>query len=225
LIEHRPLKEEDWLLKWARTAGGKAFVREFPPQNEGSLARWLQEQAVEMGGKITPPAAGLLARMVVPDKRMAYQELSKLLAYVNYTRPVEPEDVETLSVPVFHETIFALVDSLAVMDGKKASGLLRRFLDDEDPKYVMAMVVRQLRLLLLAREVLDQGGNERDVFTRLKLKHPREAEKIAAQARRFTIDTLEGVFRKLLDIDEAIPTGRIEDEVALETLVAGFTTP
>jgi DNA polymerase-3 subunit delta len=85
------------------------------------------------------------------------------------------------------------------------------------------MIVRQFRLLLMAREVLDEGGNEREVYTRLKLKHPRQAESLSAQARRFTVETLEGALRGLLEIDEAIKSGRIEVEVALESLAASFT--
>jgi DNA polymerase-3 subunit delta len=223
LVEYRSLPENDWLMSWARGAGTRAFVRHYPLLKEGDLAQWLQGQARQSGGQMTPAAAWLLARMVGPDTRLAYQELQKLLAYVNYSRSVEAEDVETLSIPVFHEKIFALVDALAEQNSKKAPGLLRRFLEEEDPQYVLSMIVRQFRLLLMAREVLDEGGNEREVYSRLKLKHPRQAESISAQARRFSIETLEGVLRSLLEIDEAIKSGRIEVEVALESMAASFT--
>ncbi len=231
LVEYRTLKEDSekdkaahWLLSWARHAGSRAFVRAFPLQKEAGLAEWIQGQAKQSGGQITSAASWLLARMVVPDTRLAYQELQKLLAYVNYQRPIEIEDVETMSVPVFHEIIFALTDALALQDGKKASSLMRRFLEEEDPQYVLVMIARQFRLLLQAREVLDQGGNERDVYTRLKLKHPRQAAGIASQARRFQMDTLESVYRSLLDIDDAFKSGRVEVEVALEGMAASFTT-
>jgi DNA polymerase-3 subunit delta len=88
----------------------------------------------------------------------------------------------------------------------------------------MAMIVRQFRLLLLAREILDQGGLAKEVRSRLKLRTDFEAGKITEQARGFSLPTLEGVYRSLLDIDEAIKSGRIEDEVALDGMVAGFTT-
>ena len=198
LVEYRTLKEDKdkaayWLLSWAQQAGSRAFVRAFPLQKEGDLASWIQGQAKQSGGQITQAAAWLLARMVAPDTRLAYHELQKLLAYVNYQRAIEVEDVETMSVPVFHEIIFALVDALALQEGKKASGLMRRFLEDEDPQFIMAMIVRQFRLLLQAREVLDQGGNERDIHARLKLKNPRQAASLAGQARRFSMETLENV--------------------------------
>jgi len=225
LVEYRNLPEEDWLLAWVRQAGSRAFVRNYSRMHEGDMVRWLQDQARHSGGEITAAAAGLLARMVGPDARMAYQELQKLLAYVNYSRTVQTEDVEALGIPVFHETIFALVDALAVQDGKSASRLLRKFLDEQDPGYVFTMITRQFRLLLLAREVLDAGGVDRDVKAGAGIKTSYEARKVTAQARRFSLSTLESVYRRLLEIDTAIKTGQIEDEVALDSLVAGVTTP
>jgi DNA polymerase-3 subunit delta len=225
LVEHRSLADDDWLLAWARQAGPRAFVRSYSLLNEGDMVRWLQDQARHSGGEISAAAAGLLARMLGTDARMAFQELQKLLAYVNYSRAVQTEDVEALGIPVFHETIFALVDALAHQDGKSASRLLRNFLDEQDPGYVFTMITRQFRLLLLAREVLDAGGTEQDVRAGAGIKTFYEARKITAQARRFSISTLESVYRKLLEIDSAIKTGQIADEVALDSLVAGVTTP
>jgi DNA polymerase-3 subunit delta len=224
LVEQRALEDDHWLLKWARQAGSRAFVRRFSLYKEADMAQWIQAQAKQAGGQISPAAARALAHMLGSDTRTAYHEVQKLLAYVGYGRTVEVEDVETLSIPVFHERIFALVDAMAAQDGKRASGLLRKFLEEEDPGYVMAMIIRQFRLLLLAREILDQGGQANVVKSRLKLRTDFEAGKITEQARRFPMETLVGVYRSLLDIDEAIKSGRIEDEVALDGMVASFTT-
>jgi DNA polymerase-3 subunit delta len=223
LVESRTLAEDSWFLIWARQAAPRAFVRHFSLQKEGEMAQWIQQQTKQAGGQMAPSAAWALARMVGTDSRLAYQEVQKLLAYVGYRRTVEVEDVQSLSLPVFHEKIFALVDALAAQDGRRSSSLLHQFLEEEDPGYVMAMIVRQFRLLLLAREILDQGGLAKDVQSRLRLS-AFEAGKITEQARRFSLQTLEGVYRGLLDIDEAIKLGRIEDEVALDGMVAGFTT-
>jgi len=224
LVEQHVLDDDHWLLAWIRQAGSRAFVRRFSLYKEGDMAQWIQAQAKQAGGQIAPAAARALAHMLGTDTRTVYHEVQKLLAYVGYQRIVEVEDVETLSIPIFHERIFALVDAMAAQDGKRASGLLRKFLEEEDPGYVMAMIVRQFRLLLLAREILDQGGQANEVKSRLKLRTDFEAGKITEQARRFPMQTLEGVYRGLLDIDEAIKSGRIEDEVALDGMVAGFTT-
>jgi len=85
------------------------------------------------------------------------------------------------------------------------------------------MVVRQFRLLILAREVLDAGGKEADVVRQLKI-HPYVGGKITLQARRFRMETLEAVYHRLLELDEAWKTGVMDGDLALNTFAAEFTT-
>lgn len=222
LVEHKILKDNHWLLKWAQGAGSRAYVRAFPPKKGGAMARWIQEQAVVTGGQITPQAAALLASLVGEEARLAYQEVQKLVAYTNYGRPVDVEDVENLTVFAGEADIFALVDALGNRDARRAIGTLQRILEKQDVLPVFGMVVRQFRLLLLAREVLDAGGSEADVTRELKI-HPFVAGKITSQSRHFTMGELERVYHYLLDVDEAMKTGQMAGDLALDTLVVELT--
>lgn len=186
------------------------------------MARWIQEQAQAAGGQITPQGAALLASLVGEDARLAYQEVQKLVAYTNYERPVDAEDVENLTAFVGQGDIFALVDALGNQNARIASGTLRQLLEKQDALPVFGMIVRQIRLLLLAREVLDAGGREVDVAREVKI-HPFVAGKITTQSRHFTMQELERVYHHLLDIDEAIKTGKMAGDLALDTLVAELT--
>jgi DNA polymerase III delta subunit len=76
--------------------------------------------------------------------------------------------------------------------------------------------------LLQAAEILEGGGTDREVVRDLHLQ-PFIAQKISTQARRFSLGTLEAVYRRLLEIDEAVKTGQMEGEVALDAFIAGFT--
>jgi DNA polymerase-3 subunit delta len=224
LAVYKTLPGNHWLLSWTRDTGSRAFVRSFSLRKGAAMSNWIQEQARTAGGSFSPQAAALLAGLIGEDTRLADQEINKLVAYVNYGRPVEPEDVEELTVSVIQGDIFVLVDALGNQDGRRAMGMLQRVLEVQDPLSVFGMVVRQFRLLLLAREVLDAGGNERDVARLVKI-HPYVAGKVTAQGRHFSIQTLEVVYHRLLDIDEAVKTGRMDGELALNTLVAAFTNP
>lgn len=235
LVENHPLTSErdkrrgeiHWLEAWAGGNKELAFVRVFHLPKGGAMGRWIQEQAQSTGGSFTPQAAVLLASLVGEDTRLVDQEIQKLLAYVNYMRPVEPEDVEKLTAVVAQGDIFAMVDALGNQDGKSAIGMLHRLLELQDPLSIFGMVVRQFRLLLLARDVMDRGGGPaemvREYDVRPKL-HPYVAEKACSQARSFSIDVLEHVYHHLLDIDEAIKTGNIQSDLALDTFVADFTS-
>jgi DNA polymerase-3 subunit delta len=230
LIEHHLLTEErerkkgkiHWLELWADQNTERALKRAFMPPKGERLVRLIQDQAKAVGGQIDKDAAELLANLVGDDPRLADQEVRKLLAYVNYSRTVQADDVEALTADVWQGDIFVLVDALGNQDGRKASAMLQRLLETQDAPSIFGMVIRQFRLLLLAREVLDGGGRVDDVMRELKIIRF-IAEKISSQARHFTLPVLEAVYRRLLEMDEAIKTSQMEGELALDTLVADFT--
>ena len=211
-----------WLEKWAETQGSKVFLREFQLPKGPQMAHWIRQQAKTKGGEISHPAAALLGTFVGDDPRLAAQEIEKLLAYVNYQRPVEPDDVEYLVAYAGETNIFDMVDALGARNGREAMRLLHHLLDQDDPLRIFGMVIRQFRLLLLTREMLDGGYREQEIASKLKLP-PFVVRKLTGQVRSFTLPQLEMIYRKLLDIDEGIKTGQVEGAVALDTLVAALT--
>ena len=215
--------EADWLLTWAKDAGERVFIRDFPVLKGQALSRWIQEQASVLGGKFSPQAADVLASLVGDDTRLAYQEIQKLLAFVNYLRPVLPEDVEKLTISVSQGDIFAMVDALGSRNGRQAVAMLHKLLVDQDYSLIFGMIVRQFRLLFLARELLDLGKGESDIIKELSL-YPFVGRKVTAQARRFSLSILKRIYHRLLELDEAIKTGKIEGDIALDTFFAEFMT-
>ncbi len=230
IVEHHTLTSEadrrrgkiHWLEKWALGQGERVYLRNFPLPKGAMMVRRIQDQARQAGGQITPQAAELLSSLVDGDPRLADQEIQKLLAHVNYKRPVEPDDVELLTADLGQGDIFAMVDALGNQNGRVALSMLQRLLEQQDPISIFGMVVRQFRLLLLAREILDKGGNRGDVARRLRVP-PFVADKLVVQARHFTIPALEAIYHRLLGIDEAIKTGKVPGDLALDTLVAALT--
>ncbi|HVN16362.1 MAG TPA: DNA polymerase III subunit delta [Anaerolineales bacterium] len=216
-------KEADkhWINKWAektKLAQTQAFM--LPRLKE--MSGWIINETKKQNGQIDKAAAEKLAGMVGADTRQAAQEISKLLAYVNWARPVKVEDVEAVSIVTAEPDIFAMVDALAMGNGKSAQRLLHQLLEDEEAFSVWGMVVRQFRLLLLARAVLDSHGGANEVTSALGV-HPFVAGKVVDQAKRFSLASLEKIYHKLLEIDEAAKKSQVALDLAMETLVVELT--
>ncbi len=109
--------------------------------------------------------------------------------------------------------------SIGSRDGSRALRLLRKTVEQGSVPAVFGMVVRQFRLLLQAREALDAGTPAANLAQALEV-HPFVAQKLASQARNFTLPTLENIYRRLRDIDEEVKIGRVELDTAMELLVA-----
>ncbi len=211
-----------WLLKWT-LQGSRSIAREFSLPKGAQMQGWIQKEARSLGGAFTPQAAAILANLVGNDTRLANQEIEKLLAYVNYQRSVDVDDVEMATTDYAEADIFALVDAISNLQSRQAMSVLHKMLEQQEPMMIFAMVQRQFRLLIQAREVLDHGGGQGEIAKQLK-SHPFVAEKLNKQARQFDLKQLEMVYRRLLDLDEGIKTGQIEVGLALETFVAAFTS-
>lgn len=224
LVDERDKRKgvQHWLQHWAADQGGRVYLREFLLPRGPQMTRWIQNKAKELGGEFSPQAAGLLASYVDDDPRLAVQEIEKLLAYANYRRPVDPDDVENLTPFSGESSVFDMVDALGHRNGQQALKLLHNLLEQDDPLRLFGMIIRQFRLLLLTRELLDAGQREAEIAKTLKT-HPFVVGKLMGQVRNFTLETLDDIYHKLLEVDVSIKTGQIEADVALDTLITALT--
>ncbi len=218
LTEYEELKRDHWLLKWATLTGPRAGVHVYNMPKHWEMPRWIEAEAKKQGGKIDPDAAAHLAGMVGEDTRIAAQELTKLLTYVNFERPIRLLDVEKVSIVSAQGSVFEMVDALGQKDGKKAQRILHQLLEDEDAFELWGMVIRQFRLLLQAREMLDEHTTTLDIQNALGLRDF-VAQKVYNQAGRFSMPMLESIYHKLLEMDEAAKTSQMPLDLALDTLV------
>jgi DNA polymerase-3 subunit delta len=214
--------DKHWLVKWAEKNEKSIQTKAFMLPRLKDMTGWIVNEMKNQGGQIEPRAAEMLKDMVGVDTRQAGMEISKLLAYVNWARQVKVTDVEAVCVVTSQQSVFDFVDALSSGNGKQAQHLLHRLLESEEAFSLWGMVVRQFRLLVQAREILDGRGNKDDVARALGV-HPFVAEKTTGQAARFSMESLESIYRKLLRIDEGVKTSQLTLELALDTLVVELT--
>ncbi len=235
-VEPRTLPATHPVLKLAAQTD-KRTVREFPLPPKESVPRWVQQRAAQHGGEITPQAALALVTAVGYDPRpsdrdrtseqgnklrLLDQEICKLLAYVNWSRPVTPEDVTRLVSDAQQGDLFGMVDALATGDGRRAIVQLHRLINQgKAPLELFGLIVRQFRLMIELKELAELGITGPTAAERLSL-HPFVADKAGKQARAFSMAQLEAIYHRLLDVDVQIKTGQTEDVAALDLLVAGL---
>jgi len=134
---------------------------------------------------------------------------------------VAADDVILLTTATKGINIFDMVDAVAQQNSRKSIKLLHQLLEQQDPGSLFFMIVRQFRLLIQAREILDENGSNAQIEQELKL-HPFVAKKLTEQARHFTLSRLVEIYHRLFEIDEAIKTSQVSMELALDTFLAGL---
>jgi DNA polymerase-3 subunit delta len=224
LIEDRDLDQKHWLISWCKDHMDLAWTQLFSLPKGAAMTQWILEQAQQMQGTIDPAAAQLLASYIDDDPRLAKSEIEKLLTYVDFSRPVSEEDVRNLVADVRQGDVFQMVDAIGYGEGEKAFSMLRRLLEEGDALPLFGMVVRQFRLLIQVRELLDQNpGQDHYQIAKEIGVHPYPIQKILPQAKLFTLPQLKTIYHRLSEVDQAIKTGQLNDKLALDLLIASLT--
>lgn len=213
------LPQDHWLWDWIETMGAKVLYHACRQPLLEDMPNWIRKKAEGLGGKFEPAAARALSDHTGNDTQYALQEITKLLTYVNFQRPVDPDDIELLTAPGGQVNVFDMVDALAEGNSNRALRLLQGLLDETDSASLFGMVVRQFRLLLQAREVLDEGGTAETMVREMGVVKF-VAQKLFGQAAGFSMARLRQVLHRLLELDEGMKSSQWTPDLALEMFVA-----
>ncbi len=200
-----------------------AQVREFQLPRDREMPGWITRRASAIGVEIDLRASAVLADAVGRQPRLIDSELRKLALRAN-GGAITVEDVREMVAYVREANIFQAVD--AVIDGRSAVALrlVRRVMEDGNPaSYILTMLARQVRLLLLAKDLGSRGVSREEIGGRLRLSGW-VLNKTLQQERRISFERLRYVHDRLVETDLALKTKPIEDQLAIEILIAELCT-
>ena len=195
-----------------------AKVKGFAQLNDRDLSDWVQERIKEGGGKISPAALKMLVGLVGADLWVMSGEIDKLLSFCSGDLITE-DHVKQLTSYAREANIFALVD--AILEGRRsqAQQLLHRLLGDgASPSYILAMITRQLRLIVMAKD-LGKKKSVHGIPEGLESVPDYSLQKASKQAKAFTLESIKRAYNKLLEADVGIKTGKYEGDLALDLLI------
>ena len=214
------ISPKHWLRKLYEEYSNDIVWVELPLPTERQMPDWIIKTAKEQGGTFSRRAASELTRMITNDLYQARQEIEKAILFVGIEREVEVGDVRLLCATSQNEKIFALVDAVAMRNGKQSISIINKLNKDMPIQYIFTMLVRQFRLLILAKEAISYGGGEKEVMSACGIWHTFLAKKLINQSRHFSFEELEDTYRKLDRIDEGGKIGLLSLEAALDGLIA-----
>ncbi len=198
-----------------------AEVREFRLPTIRDMPGWVRQRADRMGAAIEPSAISALVDAIGNDTRLVDMELQKLALYRSGS-VIQRQDVEAMVSYVREANIFAAVD--AALEGRAGIALrmAHQLLEaGRPPTYVITMLARQVRFLILAKDLKERGFAQDEIGRRISISgYP--LTKTMQQEGRFTTDRLTEIHRRLLEADLSIKTGAADEEMALDNLIVSL---
>lgn len=216
--------EVDKRLKITSLIKKKGLVVEFPYQNPIELVKWVKKGFKANRKEIDNEAASMLIEYCEPGMTDILNEINKLSVYKKESNVITMEDIGKACSRSIKSRIFDLTDAVAERDGQKALKLLNDMIELKEPiPRIFYMIIRQLRLLLQMKLMREEGISESEAASKLSLL-PFAARKISAQLKTFSTDKLAAALEECLNLDTDIKTGKMNDRMAAELLIAKLAT-
>ena len=213
------LKDKGAGLRTLQPAG-PVDVTLFATPRGRAVQDWIRSRVMSEGVQASPSAIARLADLVGPNLRLLDQEIRKLSLFAG-DRTIQPADVDLMVAPAREANIFAAVDAILERRPGLAMRALYQLLDDgASVQYILSMLSRQTRMLIIARHLREKGVEEQEIGNRIGLRAAFALRKTLEQAGRFSHDYLAAAHTGLSAADLSIKSGEVRERVALEMVVA-----
>lgn len=191
---------------------------ELPELKGKHFEKLIQELLKPFGKKIDQEAlVYLIQRQQVADNKLLVDEVEKACLFVGERAQITVEDLEKVSTPTVHQSVFTLLD--AVMDGalQKAFSAWKdlKYLGEE-PLKVLFLLTGNFKRILMVQALLQQRYGKKAIEEELQ-EHPFVIEKSMRFARRIKTSSLTQGLDYLLEMDVSLKTvAGADPEAALE---------
>lgn len=197
----------DKRLKFYKTLIKHAEVEEFSLPKGKAMLGWIESRAQANNQAMAPGASELMALFCGEDVERIEKELEKLAVLDIST--ISEKDVQKYVSPSPEAKIFQVLDQLGKGNQQSVLMAFESLLKTgEDLMMVFFMVVRQFRLLVQTRILLDKGFPQGALAKKLKIA-PFQVNMYAKQAGYFSAAQLKKAYKELALMDYRIKTGRL----------------
>lgn len=216
-------EEVDKRSKLFKAVGKCGNAVEFCTQTDETLMKWIGGRISREGKNITQAAYQSFIAKTGTDMQNIEKELEKLICYCLDKDVIEPEDVEAVTTEQLNNKVFEMVDAIASHRQKHAMDLYYDLLAlKEAPMRILFLITRQFQMLLTVKVMGNQGFGNKDIAA--KAGCPEWAvRKYQGQAKAFSLDQIKQAIADGVSYEEAVKTGKMNDQMAVELFIVQYS--
>ncbi|HDQ03384.1 MAG TPA: DNA polymerase III subunit delta [Deltaproteobacteria bacterium] len=214
-------------------------------RQKDALIKEARQVLDKSGKKMTPEAWTALGKKTGWEMRQSVRELEKLIIFTGNSQTIRDSDVEEAVGKTKEESVFELTSSLSEKNTSGALAALKALFDQGTHHLIiLSMLVREVRLLLQARILLDEntlppfksgrefGWFKNNIYPALSqakeggsssglifTQHPFVVYNAWKNCGRFSYESLVGFLDDLLEIDRSFKSSAADPKLILESFL------
>lgn len=197
-----------------------SMKEEFKKLTDRELAGWIKKQALAENVFFNDLAIRKIINYTGGDLWRINNEINKLVSYKREEGFVEEADIDLLVASKLNLNIFEALDALAGNNKAKAFNLFHSHLKEgESESYLFSMLAYQFRVLVKLKDLIERGVPFYELAKKSGL-HPFVVKKSSYQLKSFELDKLKSLYKRLLDVNVAVKSGKLDELIALDLLLS-----
>ncbi len=198
---------------------------EKPWEKEKSMQAWVMNHIQDKHKKMSVETCQFLIKQVGTDTACLYQEVEKLLCFIDTRQEITKEDIIALCPIENLETIWQLSEAIFNKDTRSALRISKN-LAEEGTHFLTFL--RQLRSQIFqgfqVASILAQGGNDLEIVQEFPYMKGRILEKNKQQALHYGMEKCRQALLYLDNTERKAKNSQIDAEILNEMLIIHLTS-
>jgi DNA polymerase-3 subunit delta len=198
-------------------------VIECTPLKGEKLTKWIEKEFRKSNKKISKSDALYISERASMSLEYLINEINKVCSYIGDRTQVSKQDIDEVVPKSLELNIFQLVDSISTNKTEKALTIFNDMLLDSEPiPVILSMIIRQYRLILNTKLLMESGYSSAEIAGKLGVP-TFVISNMQRMSSSFSVKQLEDRLNGCLEADMAIKTGKMDQRIAMEMLIVKFT--
>ena len=217
IFNEEPVYKRKKLYRAIRSNG---FVLPCENLEERTIRSWTAGLFKSRGVQINARNLSYFLTRTGSDMNNIQTEVEKLTAYVCQQGVVEAQDIEAICSIHLEDRIFEMIDAVTSGNVDTALAMYMELIGLQTaPQPILALVERQLRILLQVKELSSSRMDYGEIAKRVGLKPEIIRKVYLPAALRFREKALEDGLRSCVQADQDYKSGLISDRLAVEMVL------
>ncbi len=188
---------------------GQPYLVEVRPPYDREWPQWKDYFEQKLGKSIENGGWQRLIECFGKDLSVLYSECVKLALYVGKAKTITLKEVDLFVSTPMEEDLFRLIDHVLARDGAEALRSYQRIASSiEDQNRLIALWIRQLKILQECNECLEQGITDAKIVGPRIGVSPFFVSKTIQQTKGLTKTALKQATHRLAEVDYRAKTGQ-----------------
>lgn len=196
------------------------FSQEFKKLKGVELNNWIKNKIKEKDLNLDFDALNFLILNIADDLYKLENILDQLFFY-RQGKKIKNSDIKLFLEEKIDDNIFNLIDNIFSHNKNKVYKMIQeQYKQGKNSSYILAMLIRQIRIFLEIRDLLEKDKNiSNDLIAKKTKLHPFVIKKSFSLVQKYDLDYLKKIYKKLLEIDIKTKTSNFNPELLIDFLI------